>query len=174
MTTLRVPSLLPATALVLAFVLAARPAGAVQTRIIPIVANDVVYNPQDGMLYVSVPGLAPLYANTITRVNPVSGAIGPSVPIGSEPRKLALSSDGTALWVGLDGAGAIRKVDLGSFTAGPQFTLGSDPFVGPYFVDDMEVIPGAPNSVVVALRNQDTVRATWGSRPATTVSSVPP
>jgi uncharacterized repeat protein (TIGR01451 family) len=154
MPTLRVPPLLPTTALVLALVITARPANAVQTRLIPIVANDVVYCPQDGMLYVSVAGLAPLYANTITRVNPVSGAIGPSVPIGSEPRKLALSSDGTALWVGLDGAGAIRKVDLGSLTAGPQFSLGSDPFLGPYFVEDMEVIPGAPNSVVVALRNQ--------------------
>ena len=37
-----------------------------------------------------------------------------AIPIGSDPRALALSDDGATLWVGIDGAHAFRKVTMGS------------------------------------------------------------
>ena len=130
------------------------PCGAVGVRSLPLIANDVVYNAHDGFLYVSVPGTDPNYGNTVTRVDPITGAIGPYVHVGSEPRKLALSDDGVTLYVALDGAAAIRRVGLSPLAAGLQFSLGNSWLAGPRYAEDIEVLPGSPNAVAVALRNQ--------------------
>ncbi|CAN5738299.1 MAG: hypothetical protein H0T97_03010 [Actinobacteria bacterium] len=45
---------------------------------------------------------------------------------------LAMSDDGQYLYVGLRGAAAVRRVHLPSFSAGLQFSLGSDPSFGPF------------------------------------------
>jgi hypothetical protein len=117
-------------------------------------ANDLAYDRVSDTLYASVPGSAgPPLGNRIVAIDPDTGALGPSVFVGSEPNDLAVSVDGQFLYVGLDGAAAIRRVDLPSFTAGLQFSLGADPSTGPLFAEDIEVVPGDPSSVAVSLRN---------------------
>ncbi len=71
--------------------------------------------------------------------------------VGSEPTRMALSSDGTQLFVGLNGAGAVRQVNLTTATAGIQFALGGGPGVynPPYTAQGLAVLPGQPNSVAV-------------------------
>src|SRR5205807_10663315 len=72
------------------------------------------------------------------------------IVVGSEPGKLALSDDGRSLYVALDGSAAVRRIDLGTQTAGLQFPLGTDPENGPLFVEDMAALPGAPEAIAVA------------------------
>lgn len=116
-------------------------------------ANDLVYDTVRQRIYVSVPSRAGgSLGNTITAIDPATGAIGPSVFVGSEPGKLALSGDGRFLYVALDGAAAVRRVDAATLTPGLQFALGNDPHFGPYYVEDMEVLPGASGSVAVSRR----------------------
>src|SRR6185295_7629173 len=87
-------------------------------------------------------------------IDPATGALGASVFVGSEPNKLALSADGQALYVGLDGAASVRRVDVATHTAGMQFRLGSDQFTGiPFMPGDVAVMPGDPNAVAVAKLN---------------------
>src|SRR5689334_2982925 len=78
-------------------------------RQISLATNDLVYNKADQMLYASVPSSVGSGGNSITPINPVTGAIGNSVFIGSEPNKLALSDDGKTLYTSLNGASAIRR-----------------------------------------------------------------
>jgi uncharacterized protein (TIGR03437 family) len=90
-------------------------------------------------------------------VNPDTGDFVKNVFIGSEPNQLALSDDSQYLYVALDGASAIRRLNLASFQPDLQFPLdqGQTPnLIGGYglFVADMRVVPGAPNSVVIARR----------------------
>lgn len=92
---------------------------------VPILANNLIYNPSNQLLYASVPSAdGPTYGNSIVSIDPATGALGNPIWVGSEPNHLALSSDGTTLWVGLDGAGAVREVNLVTQTAGLQFGLG--------------------------------------------------
>ncbi len=125
---------------------------AAQTAVIDLPTNDLIYDPGAGVLYASVPGSAGSLGNTVTVIDPATGAVGPSVFVGSEPNPLAISDDGSYLYVGLDGAGSVRRVDLASFTAGLEFPLGSDPFFGPYYAEDIEVQPGNPDVVAVSRR----------------------
>src|SRR6185295_19013546 len=76
---------------------------------VSIVANDVVYNPTDQLLYVSVPASVGIGGNTIVSINPATGEVGSPVFVGSDPNKLAMSDDGHSLYVFLEGAYAVRR-----------------------------------------------------------------
>jgi trimeric autotransporter adhesin len=123
------------------------------TSYIPLVNNSMVYNPVNGLLYVSVPSSAGTpYGDSVVSVDPATGAIGTPIPVGAEPNKLAISSDGTILWVGLDGAAAVRQVNLTTNTAGLQFSLGGNTGIynNPYTALALAALPGSPNSVIVS------------------------
>ncbi|MSM39335.1 MAG: hypothetical protein GJT30_06910 [Geobacter sp.] len=119
---------------------------------ITLATNDLVYNPFDGYIYASVPSREGVNGNSVALINPVSGAVGPYIFVGSEPGKLALSDDGSYLYVALDGSAEVARLDLLPATpvADIRFSLGSDPTFGPYYVDDMAVLPSNPRSVAVS------------------------
>jgi hypothetical protein len=62
---------------------------------------------------------------------------------------LALSDDGQYLYVALTGAGAVRRVELATQTAGLQFFLGNSPIYGPVNAEDIEVMPGDASVVAI-------------------------
>jgi len=124
-------------------------------RRVSLQANDIVYDPGTQQIYASVPSVAgPQLGNSVTSLDPRAGTLGNSVFVGSEPNRLALTDNHQFLYVGLDGAAAVRRIDLPTQTAGPQFSLGSDPFFGPYTVEDMEALPGNPLSVAISRMNR--------------------
>jgi uncharacterized repeat protein (TIGR01451 family) len=123
------------------------------TTYLPLPTNEIVYNKADGLIYASVPGsVGGDLGNTIAAIDPNSGAIVKTIFVGSEPTKIALSSDGTQIFVGLNAAGAVRQVDLVAGTAGMQFSLGVATGIynnSPNIAADLAVIPGQPNAVAV-------------------------
>jgi DNA-binding beta-propeller fold protein YncE len=121
---------------------------------VSIAANDIAYDPIHQRIYASVPSSAGASGNSLKMIDPNAAQVTASVAVGSEPRKIAVSSDGQYAYVGLDGAAAVRRVKLDDFTAGLQFPLGSDSFLGLFYVDDMEAVPGQPGAVAVSRRNQ--------------------
>lgn len=126
---------------------------------LPLPTNDMVYNSADKLLYASVPSSAgAAFGNSIVPIDPNTGVMGTPIWVGSEPNKLALSSDAGTLWVGLDGAGAVRQVDLKTQTAGMQFGLGgvTGIYNSPNTAVSIAVMPGFPNTVAVAPSNSST------------------
>ncbi|HZH29791.1 MAG TPA: Calx-beta domain-containing protein [Pyrinomonadaceae bacterium] len=108
-------------------------------------ARDLVINPATQTLYASVPSTAGVtLGNTITSIDPKTGAIGASTFLGSEPGKLAISDDGQVLYVNLEGAKAIRRFDTATRTPGVQFAAEVDR------VPDMQVVPGSQQSLAVS------------------------
>lgn len=133
------------------------------TAYIAIPNNSMVYNPANGLFYVSVPSSAGApYGNSVVSVDPETGALGTPIPVGSEPDQLAISSDGTILWVGLDGASAVRQVNLTTGTAGLQFSLGGNAgvYATPPKALALAALPGSPDSVVVATQTPFTYEGT--------------
>ena len=145
----------------LAVAITAVSAAALEIRTMPFKANDVVYDKVGGKLYVSVPGNSVAYPNSIVVINPSTGAVEASVWVGSEPNVLALSDDGQYLYVGLDGAAAVRRVYLPTLTPGLQFGLGSDLRYGPYMAGSIAVMPAASSTVAV-VRLRKNISGTGG------------
>jgi len=107
-------------------------------------ANNIVYSDATQAIYASVPSSAGANGNSITKIIPETGVVGPSTFIGSEPNKLAISSDGQTLWAHLDGANSARRFDIVTQTPGLQFATSSQP------PSDMEVVPGSPQSLAIS------------------------
>jgi len=81
----------------------------------------------------------------------LAGSAATPIYVGSEPDKLALTADGTILWVGLDGAASVRQVNLTTNTAGPQFPIqGRAANSGNPPIAALAALPGTPNSVIVS------------------------
>jgi hypothetical protein len=106
---------------------------------------DVAWDPGTARLYASVGSSGGALGNTVTRIDPASGAPDGSIFVGSEPARLARSDDGHYLYVGLNGASGVRRVDLGAFTAGLQWSLDAGQVAG-----DLAVMPGAAGTVAVS------------------------
>ncbi len=90
-------------------------------------ANNLVMSEATQALYASVPASAGANGNSITKINPQTAVVGPSVFIGSEPNRMAISNDGQTLWVHLNGANAARRFDILTETPGLQFTTSPVP-----------------------------------------------
>lgn len=123
------------------------------TTFLSIANNDLVYNAADGLLYASVPATAAGgIGNAVVGIDPNTGSITRQIPVGTNPNKLALSTDGTQLFVGIDGAAAVAQVNLAQGRIVNQFSLGGGPGVynAPYTATSLAAIPGLPNSVAVA------------------------
>ena len=110
-------------------------------------ANNLVLSEATQSLYASVPASAGANGNSITKINPVTAAVGPSIFIGSEPNRMAISNDGQTIWAHLNGANAARRFDVLTETPGLQFTTSPVP------PTDMEVVPGSPGSLALAKGN---------------------
>jgi len=124
------------------------------TTYISIPNNDIVYNPVDGLLYASVlAAAAGAPGNSVVGIDPLTGTVTRQIQVGSNPNKLTLSTDGTQLFVGLDGAGAVAQVNLTQGKVVNQFALGGGPGVynPPYTAQYLAAVPGSPNSVAVAV-----------------------
>src|SRR5262249_426415 len=67
-------------------------------------ANDLVYDPVTKRIYASLGSSAGANSDSIAVIDPVTGAVGPFIPVGSNPGKIAISDNGQNLYVGLDGA----------------------------------------------------------------------
>ncbi len=122
---------------------------------ISISTKDLLYDPVRDRLLASIPSAGgALLGNTISVINPYSGLVERSTFVGSEPNRMALSSDASTLYVGLDGSARVRRYDVATGIAGSQFLLGSDSFFGPTYADDLSVQPGNANVVAVSRRYQ--------------------
>ncbi len=140
-------------------------------RQISLPTNDLVYDQPTQKIYASVPSVAGSIGNSITTIDPAAGTVGNSVFVGSEPKNLAQADDGQTMYVELEGAGALRRYNTSSQTAGQQFSLGLDSFNGVYNANDIAVAPGNPGLIAVARRQGGVVAFDNGVQRPNIVSS---
>ncbi len=112
--------------------------------------SALVYNQADGKLYGAVPSTAASNPNSVVSIDPMTGAIINIVQVGSNPSTLALSDDGSMLYVGLSGASSIQPISLPTMATQPAIDLGSDSG-GPFSAACIAVVPGSARTIVVSL-----------------------
>ena len=128
--------------------------GAAKIKIVELTHNDVVYDASRNRFYASVPSGAGPSGNSIAIVDPNSGVVTQSIPIGSEPKALGLSKDAGYLYVGLDGSGQITRLNLSTLVADQSFNVGTSDFGAQRYARRIETLAGNPNVVVVGWGGQ--------------------
>lgn len=118
-------------------------------RSLPLPARDIVYDAMRDRIYASLDSTAGPRANTVVAIDPGTGEVTGSASVGAQPGVLALSDDGTTLWVAVNGTRQVRRLALPSLTPGTAFSIGD----GPVEVGDMKVMPNRAGTVAVSLRS---------------------
>lgn len=105
--------------------------------------NDVVVSPDGARIYiVNDAGLTTVDAANLSQIDQLNLSDTPSV--------VAISDDGSTLWIGFADASEIVAVDTASLSAGPRHGLGAG-----RIASRIRVRPGEPDTVVVAMQNGD-------------------
>jgi hypothetical protein len=133
-----------------------------QPTIVKQTTNDIVWDHVNQVIYVSVPGSAGTLANQVCALNPATATILKCHDVGSEPNVLAISDDSHFLYVGEDGTGSVQRFILPNLTPDISYSIGGDPFLGAYFVLDMQVAPGLPHTVAITKGTNTDPQATGG------------
>jgi uncharacterized protein (TIGR03437 family) len=127
-------------------------------RQVALPSKDLVYDPAGQMLYASVPSNAGARSNSLTPINPATGVIGNSVPIGDNPGKLAMANTGQTLYVALGNpATSVRRFNTATQSVSAPFSLGA--ISGrTFYAEDLKVAPGNASLLAVA-RKSDSDRS---------------
>lgn len=120
------------------------------TRVLPVRAASLVYSPATNRLYASVAD-DPAYPNSVVAIDPDRGEVEWSLAVGSAPGPIAVSGDGTRVYVGLRGAPEVVRVGTAARAVEARIGLGNDPFFGARYAGDIEVQPGNPLVVAVSM-----------------------
>lgn len=119
---------------------------------IPIINNDIIYIPQEDRIYVTTPA-SPLTGNSLCVINPYLGEIEQCYFLGKEPNKMAVSDDGQFLYIGLAQESTVLRFNLASKTVDFAINLKESGTPQSRYAEDMEVLPGQPHSVAIALKD---------------------
>jgi hypothetical protein len=116
---------------------------------IPLTASALTVDPVGGLLYAAIPSSASQSPNTVIPINPSSGATMTPIAVGNNPQKLAISDDGSELYVA--STGVLQRFNLKTLALEKTFSLPVDPEWGQTYAEEMHVVPGSPHSIVVEL-----------------------
>ena len=121
-------------------------------RTVPLSAANLVYNTTNQLLYATIPSSSSTNPNTVVSIDPATGTVGTPIPVGNNPGKLALSSDGAYLYVGANGDHTLQRINLSTSQVDRTFPLPLDADLGTATtVSNMQGVPGSPTSVVAGL-----------------------
>ncbi|MES2390847.1 MAG: choice-of-anchor D domain-containing protein, partial [Acidobacteriota bacterium] len=115
-----------------------------RSRTLPYVAADIVADPVRNMLYASVVSSSSNSPNTIVEIDPTQGTVVASQALPSSPDRLAISDDGSYLYVSLYSAAKIERLILPSLTPDITWSIGSGG------AGDLAVAPGNPHTLAVS------------------------
>jgi hypothetical protein len=118
---------------------------------IGIVHNSLVYDSFRNVYFASVPGSVIGAGNSMAIIDPATGQVTHSAPIGSEPNQLALAADGSVLYVGLDGSNEVARFALPSMTPQGRTRLIVDSFFGRTRAESIAISPVDPSVAAVAM-----------------------
>jgi hypothetical protein len=142
------------------FIISATPAATTWVRSVPGIttAQNIVWDPAHGSLYVSIPSTDPTIPNTIVPINPLTASAGTPVPAGNNPDLLSISSDASYLWVGLDGDHAVQRFLLPKLTKDISLSVPLDAGKNPQQPVSLQAAPVNPHTLALVAGN-------WGFSP---------
>lgn len=120
-------------------------------RSIPLQASDLAYDAIGQRLFAAIPASASNNPNSVIPINPSTGALLAPIAVGNDPQRLAVSDDGSYLYVVLNGDKAIQRINLKTRKIERTFPLPIDPSFGQTTALYVSVVPGFPQLLVAAL-----------------------
>ena len=93
---------------------------------VPVQANDIVWDPANQQFYLSVASGNGTNANTIMVLNPQTATLSSATSTNGGAGKLAVSSDDTYIYAGLNSLGSVQRYTLPALQSDIAIPLGSN------------------------------------------------
>ena len=134
------------------------------SRVAPLTIYDLVNVPASGLLfdpygqslYATVPSTSTtLTGDSVVRINPVTGAVGTPVAVGSQPTVMAETTDGDDLYIGLSGANSVAQFNLlnQSETATIPLAITQGGTSSSVSATYLATMPGSDNTLAIGTTN---------------------
>ena len=120
--------------------------------------KDIAWDAVHGKLLASMGTGDATNPNTLLVINPISGKVETTVHTGNNPNLLSISSDGSYLWVGLDGDSAVQRFTLPDLQKDVTIPLPLDQSGNPQQAVSLEAARSNPHTVAVDVGH-------WGYSP---------
>jgi sugar lactone lactonase YvrE len=99
--------------------------------------------------------------NALLVIDPISGTVEKTVPAGSDPNLLSVSSDASYLWVAQDGDSTIQRYRLPTLQKDISFPIPTSTRLGPQQAVSLEAARINPHTLAVAAGQWSTSPAGW-------------
>lgn len=118
--------------------------------------NDVAWDRNHQVMYLALGARSSVAPNSIVAFDPVTGALSGSAFAGSEPNTIAVSDDGSKLYVGFRSSNTVSRFSVPAltrdFTAPIPMNSAGTNSGHPQFALDIAAAPGAPGKFAVSLQ----------------------
>jgi hypothetical protein len=114
--------------------------------------TDITWSAARNTMYASIPASSPDYPGSVVELDPVTEEVGGAVAAGFDPMWLALSDDGSRLYVSERLGDSIRRFNTAPLSPDILISLGMDsqsPGTVPLYAADMQVSPGQSETLAV-------------------------
>ena len=122
--------------------------------IVDLHAHQVVHDLNTGLLVASIRATDPNHANEVIAFDPTTLILDWSVAFAVEPDVLAISDDGSYVYVGLGDAHSVAQIETASHSVVATIELPADPYDGLLQAEDIDVAPGNPDLIAVSLQRR--------------------
>ena len=110
--------------------------------------QEIAYDPSRGLVYASTMASSTISPLKVIPISLSTGAVGPAITVGSAPAALAVSSDGSHLFVGQFNSNVVNRVSLSTLQIDGTIDIGAG-----LFARRILPIPNAPDSFIAWLSN---------------------
>ena len=124
--------------------------GSYSVNEVPVQAADLAVDNQHSLLYAAVSASAPANASSVAIIDPATATVTSYIPTSFDPGKLAVSDDGSYLYVGENNGPHIARFLLPAMTLDATIVLPNDAHGSVTWPIDIKVQPGSPKTIAVA------------------------
>lgn len=111
---------------------------------------DAVYEPNSGLVLAAVGPLAGSVGNSIAQINPQTGMVEKFIPLGYEPKRLALSASNGVLYAISELGNVLAALDLNTEQVTAEARLTSDSGSEPFIPTGLSASPLEESTVIVS------------------------
>lgn len=135
----------------LAFTITPASPGTTNLLAVNLASLDLAWDSAGDQLIAPVWSADPQFPNSIVAIDPATGLVTKAAPVAADPTMARITSDGSRVYTGFKAANEVTQLALPSLTASTSFSLGIDPYLGPWYAMDLQPAPGAPLTTAVIL-----------------------
>jgi len=121
--------------------------------VVPVESRETIADPRQPVFYLAATSTSPTNPKSVVALSTTTGAVVWATPLPFEPGHIAVSDDGSTLFVNAWAPETqVARLNLSTHAIEHMFSLPNSPYSGrPFQPQDITTIPGSPHAAIVSM-----------------------